>query len=235
MSGRNHLPNKGDDTEIGCGLMSRDGAPVKIYAIGPFGGAVAKYLRTFRNDTVDGLSSSAERIRPQSRINLVASWRPIMELCEALSRESYERSCPFVPLIVESRIMRLGPVVVPGEGSCWSCWIARCRQHEHRPDRSLGLSHFYAANPLCGPTGYLEPYAMMAAVRLSQTIDRLDRGGVIGGTIWEIDMMTRVISTHVVVGVHNCRYCGLHRESSTRTIADLKQRLVSQMIVPRLD
>ena len=201
--------------------------PVYIFSSGAFGEAVARYLEALRGDVVPMPASidSAPDEWPLARISVVAAWRPEHALCETLDRLSHARGRPFIPLVADSRTLRLGPIVVPGGGSCWNCWRQRSRQHASWLDRRAAVWKHYDGSPEAGPRGYFAPFAMLGAVRISQTIEELDAQAPIGGRLWEIDMITRQIAASTVVGVHNCPRCGLHRPAEDRGFAELRQAL----------
>jgi bacteriocin biosynthesis cyclodehydratase domain-containing protein len=203
--------------------------PVHLLSVGAFGQAVAAYLRSLRTDVVEMVVSNdtvpLPEMWPVARAGIIAAWRPVPHLCELLDDLSYTWQRPFVPLVLDSTVLRLGPIVIPGAGSCWGCWAQRFRQHSERPQEQAALWRHYASHVDSGPRGYLEPYALMAATRIAQTIDELDSSKAVPGHIWQIDMMTRVITTSKVVGVHDCGRCGLHRSPSARSFAGMQQEL----------
>src|SRR5215467_1499474 len=99
---------------------------IHVLSIGPFGHAVAGYLKNFSSDVAEtaarGNSLPLPETWPSSRMNILASWRPAPSLCELLEDVSFSCSRPFIPLIQDSIYLRLGPVVIPGGGCCWTCW-----------------------------------------------------------------------------------------------------------------
>jgi len=200
---------------------------VHVVSVGAFGRAVAHHLHTFRSDVVETqIENAAEPgAWPATRMNVVVSWRPVRELCEAADRISHDWQLPFVPLIMDAKILRLGPIVIPGCGSCWNCWVRRSLQHGSWPYRRLLVSDYYATHPEAGPQGYLDAFALMAAARVSQTIDELDSGAALAGNIWQIDMLTREITLSRVVGVHDCPRCGLHLPAQSRSYDEMQQHL----------
>jgi bacteriocin biosynthesis cyclodehydratase domain-containing protein len=204
-------------------------SPVQILSLGAFGRAVAKYLKMTRLDVVETcLDEPAMRdpeAWPVARINVIAAWRPVMDICEWLDQVCHERQRPFIPLIVDSRILCLGPVVVPRSGSCWNCWIQRSRQHARSLNRRRAVWEHYMRHASAGPHGYLEPFALMGAARVSQAIQALDAHVDLGGQLWQIDMLTRAIITSTVIGVDDCPRCGLHRPLATRSFAEMQKAL----------
>jgi bacteriocin biosynthesis cyclodehydratase domain-containing protein len=203
--------------------------PVNVLAVGPFGRAVARYLSTFLAPIVETVlvqeQLPAEEDFSRARVHVVAAWRPVPLLCELLDQFIHREPRPFIPLILESAMLRLGPVIVPGSGSCWNCWMKRSSQHAQWPkDQATVLQH-YSAHPEAGPKGYLEPFALLGALRIKQTIEALDSATAVPGSIWEIDTITRRTASSVVVGIHDCPRCGLHRYAPTRSVAEMQEQL----------
>jgi bacteriocin biosynthesis cyclodehydratase domain-containing protein len=164
----------------------------------------------------------------KGRMILVASWRPVNGLCRAVDRTCHERQLPFVPLIADSMTLRAGPVVVPGRGSCWTCWYLRYRQHARALHHRQAVWQHYETYPEAGPSGYLEPYAMLGAARLCELVDAVeapDDNRPVAGTVWQIDMLTREITTSTGVGVDGCAQCGLRRDPNGRTVAEMQKAL----------
>jgi bacteriocin biosynthesis cyclodehydratase domain-containing protein len=199
---------------------------VHLLSVGPFASAVAGWLKIFRNDVIETSVTDEQGVQPEiARITVVAAWRPVSRLCELLDTLSFEWPRPFVPLIVESSILRLGPIVMPGRGACWHCWQQRARQHSEWAFAQSALLQHYASSPQAGPQGFLEPFAMMAAARIAQVIEDLDSQSAVPGFIWQVDMLSRVIKTAVTVGIHDCPRCGLHRPMAELSFAAMQRDL----------
>jgi bacteriocin biosynthesis cyclodehydratase domain-containing protein len=218
-------------TKDGGNMMPREASfrPVHLICVGPFAEAVNQEFETMRNDII-GTEVVDDTFPlpstwPASRVNVLVSWRPVPSLCELLNQVSYDLHCPFVPVIQDLTAIRLGPIVVPGQGPCWHCWITRWRQHSGWTKERTSLLQYYAAHPEAGPQGYLEPFVTMAAVRIAQTITNIDSDDALPGSVWQVDMMTRQIATATVVGVHDCSWCGLGKPRLTRSVAGLQQEL----------
>lgn len=201
---------------------------VHVISVGAFGGAVARHLRSLRGDTVetkgDDLARPAERAS-DFRIHIVAAWRPVPDLCDRLDVVSREQARPFVPLIADGAVLTLGPVIVAGGGCCWRCWGRRRRQHSDTVDRELAVHQHYATHPEAGPLGYLEPLARLGAARVSAVVDALDAGTAVAREVWQVDMVTRHMTTSAAAGVHDCSRCGLGRPVATRSYADMQRGL----------
>ena len=127
---------------------------------------------------------------------------------------------------MEAPHLRVGPLVVPGSGACRSCHEKRTLQHSSRPAQLEALWNYYDANPGLGPQGYLAPFAEIAALRLAQFVDELDQNpAAAAGSVWEIDVVSRLTKTGKVVGIHGCPRCGLGRDESTRSFAEMLEEL----------
>lgn len=199
---------------------------VHLLSVGAFGIAVARYLKAFRRDLWETVVTDESTVQPKiAHVTVVAAWRPVPKLCELVDELSFEWQRPFIPVMVESAALRLGPVVIPGRGACWHCWTARSRQHSELAPAQLALLQHYTSNPEAGPQGYLEPFAMMAAARIAQIIEELDSSAAIPGYVWQIDMMTRAINTSMVVGVHGCPRCGIDRLARELGFAEMQREL----------
>lgn len=204
-------------------------APPHVLSIGAFGQAVAQYLRAFRTDlvetTVTDDTIALPAVWPKSCAVILASWRPVPHLCELLNDLSFTWGRPFIPLVLDSTILRIGPIIIPNHGSCWTCWASRYRQHDAwRQERRVLLEH-YASHPAAGPRGYLEPFAMVGASRLASILAALKDPSVPAGRIWQIDLITREMITGTVVGVNDCPQCGLHRPIAERSFFVMRRDL----------
>lgn len=201
--------------------------PILFLSVGPFGQGVLRCLKMLRSDILETKvdSSLNPETWPAGRIYVVVAWRPVSHLCELVDELSHANKRPFIPFIAEGRHLRLGPVVVPGEGSCWSCWVRRSRQHDLSARQRLAIWKHYTANPRSGPRGFLEPFAVIAAAKIASTVDGLESGHDVAGHIWQIDVLTRRIVTGTTVSTHGCGRCGLNRSSSERSYAEMRRAL----------
>ena len=200
---------------------------IHVVSVGMFGRAVAKYLKTlFSNMQVtiwDGGDLSDCEQWPDCILHVLAAWRPVRSLCEFMDELSYERGRPFIPLILDSPVLRFGPVIVPNVSGCWHCWDMRLRQHTISLRERSALLEFYETNPQSGPAGYLEPFAMIGAAQIARiTQSSMDRAA---GQIWQMNLFTRHVSTGRLVGIDGCGRCGLSRPLEDRTYYEAKDSL----------
>jgi bacteriocin biosynthesis cyclodehydratase domain-containing protein len=205
--------------------------PVLILPVGPFGDAVARHLERLRADTVRGnVKEVGQPNIPSWRITVVAAWRLVVALCGTLDRDSRRLDRPFVPLVIEGATLSIGPVVRPGVAGCWHCWMRRRDQHDPFAEARAAVTAFYDRCPDAGPRGYLEAAALLGAAQLSRTIDRIDQDECAGGDLWQMNVLTREVTTSTVIGVDACLYCGLGRPLNDRTCRELQARFAGRWV-----
>ena len=207
--------------------MTRSGF-VQVFSIGPFGEAVSAYLHSLRTDVVETVvrNSTLVSLKEGARLTVVAAWRPVSKVYDYLDDLSYQLRRPLVPLLLTSTLLQIGPAIAPGKGSCcWHCSWSRDQQHAPWPAARLALHQYYDEHNGSGPRGYLEPFAMMGAARISQIIEELDMGISIGGQIWQMDTLTGEVSNRTVFGLHDCPRCGLRRSAAERTFSEMRNDL----------
>jgi bacteriocin biosynthesis cyclodehydratase domain-containing protein len=201
---------------------------IRVLTVGSFGAAVARHLEKIRTDVVDVTDALHKcEMRADVSVNVVAAWRPVPQLCEAADEFSYCHKQTFIPLILDSHLVRLGPVTTPydSSGGCWACWMLRSKQHDPWEKERSVLNQYYASHPDSGPEGYLEPIAAIGAARIAWTVDASDRSCSIAGQIWQFNTITLEIVHSKVIGVHDCSRCGLKRPARDRSISDIKHQL----------
>jgi bacteriocin biosynthesis cyclodehydratase domain-containing protein len=210
--------------EIGTGDI------VQLFCVGKFGEAVQQHLLRYRHDLLcttasgDGSSLRLDGL-PPAKVLALASWRPDPRLCVSLDRIAHETGTPFVPLTIELNKIRIGPVVVPGHGCCWTCWERRVQQNFPWQVARHALHEFYETHPERGPEGYLETIAAMAAARMAHVIAEVENHRANPGLVWQFDFITRQMDTYTAVGIHDCPRCGLHRPPQTRSVDLISREL----------
>jgi bacteriocin biosynthesis cyclodehydratase domain-containing protein len=202
---------------------------VQVLSEGGFGGSVAAHLRHFfatihhiqlRPPKLDVRSLPLEGSIP----TVLAASRPLPTVCEALDQLAFSTGISFVPVILGSNLLTVGPVAGPGSQTCWSCWQKRCLQHSTRPEEEKEILHYYSNESSLGPSGFLEPFPFMAAARVAHILlpaaTRL-----LASEVWQLKLYTREITIGASLGVHDCPQCGLHRPAISRTTKLLKEKV----------
>lgn len=210
--------------------------PIHVLSVGPFGRAVGAAFKELM-PKVPGVpevlvtalrddESTVPALWPTANIHILAAWRPVRALSRAFDEMCHRWRTPFIEAVMETPLLRVGPVVVPGSGSCRTCYEKRTLQHASRPAQLEALWGYYDANPGRGPQGYLAPFVEIAALRLAQFVDELKQNSdVAAGSVWELDVVSRITRTGKVVGIHGCPRCGLGRDESTRSFSEMLEEL----------
>jgi bacteriocin biosynthesis cyclodehydratase domain-containing protein len=204
-------------------------ARIHLLSVGGFGRAVADHLKAIHQDVVTTEVIANEIPVPQTwpaaRVIALAAWRPVPSICELLDRIARQGNMVFIPLILNSMLLRLGPVIQAGTGCCWACWVRRRRQHDPWPNEQAKLELSYASDPELGAKGYLEPMAMLGSAMLVRTIASLASNEGISGQVVQVELATRRIASSSVMGIHDCPKCGMGRPCTTRTYETLQGEL----------
>lgn len=200
---------------------------VHVITAGPFGQAVGLALSQLTGAVVTASEKQTDPSRwPIARTRVLVSWRPVPAIASALDNLSHAWRHEFVPCVLESQKLQIGPVVVPGRSACYECFQRRTLQHAGRAEARTTLLQEYDAKPDRGPKGYLDVFADLAAVRLAQTLAQLSESPEsVAGRIWQMDLLTRQAVCSNTVGVHGCPKCGCGRDARTRSYQAMKSEL----------
>lgn len=213
------------------GLIER--CELSVVSVGTFGRAVARHLRSYQPDLRESnVTSPLTDVSPailkgsggDSTVVVVAA-HTAPAVCELFARVAHENRLPFLPVVVDESTLRLGPVVVPGVGGCWRCWVARYRQHDAHIREREALHAFYNEHPDNGPRGYLEPFAWIIASQLAAVLRSKQDLEYWAGWLWQVDLFSREVSTGELIGVDGCSWCGLNRSLPGRTYGDMQRAL----------
>jgi len=179
---------------------------VHVLPVGPLGEAVAGRL------TVAGILRGPcwpPRRWPEARLRILSAWRPSPRLAAALDQACFAAGIPWIPVVFEHPVVRIGPAVVPGLGPCYTCARQRFLQHDEDADTTRAVHDFYDAHAGAGPAGYLPPVATIVAAVASRAVDRLDRDpGAEAGLVRQLDILTMETTMGRVCGLSRCPRCG---------------------------
>lgn len=203
---------------------------VHLLSVGAFGQAVATTLQSLlpqvSETRLDQYGQTHPMLWPTADVHLLAAWRPVPTLSRLLDEMSHAWRTPFIEAVMETPSLRVGPVVVPGESACYGCFTKRSLQHAQRPTEYQALRDYYDTNAKEGPQGFVPAFADIAAIRLAQMVEQLEREPLsIAGRVWHLNLMQRDTAQATVVGVHGCARCGLGRDEALRSFAALRQEL----------
>jgi len=206
---------------------------VRVVSVGPFGRSVARFLLSLRRDVEETAAPDAPGasdlilaglVREETHTTILAASHPVPHLCDQIDKLTHERGAAFVPVILESALLRVGPVVLSGQPPCWDCWIRRRAQFASSPNVHQALLQHYSASNR-GPRGHLASFAAMAAGRVASVLAALDAKQPVAGRVWQIDLLTRAMTAGRAEGIHDCPRCGLHRAAATRSVLEMQTEL----------
>jgi bacteriocin biosynthesis cyclodehydratase domain-containing protein len=193
--------------------------------MGAFGAAVAAELAAavapVATRTGSGAPPDADAVAAVSAVAVVAG-RPVPAIAERVDELAFQTRVPWLPILIESGVLRIGPVIVPGFGACYRCFRHRLRQHAAAPPVEAALDRHYRTSTADEPYGHLPGTAVLAAVVAAGILARTAADPVgEAGRVRQRDLATGRLTDGRVVGVHGCPRCGLHRDERGRSSTDL--------------
>lgn len=204
-----------------------DGA--NVVAGGDFGRSVAARLKTHRPcwrvlGSVDQLNGPSSWWW-DSGLLVLALWREYPALAVAVDDAAYTRRAAWVPVVLEHPYVRVGPLVIPGETSCYQCFRSRTAQHDPSAGLTDVLHSAYDANPALGPVGFTPSHVSMAAGLLLTLLEgpHVSRPGIPTSLVIRSHVVEQAFVAGHVVGVHSCIRCGIEQGAPKRSGQRLTQ------------
>lgn len=203
---------------------------IHILSVGAFGRAIATSLQELLPGVIETRielnGQTHPMLWPTAKVHVLASWRPVTKLSRLLDEMCHAWRTPFIEAVQETPMLRVGPVVVPGQGACYGCYETRTLQHVQRALEYKALRDFYNLQPRQGPQGYLPAIADLAAIRIAQFVRELEHdAATVAGQVWQLNTIHRDTMNATIVGVHACPRCGLGQEEQTRSFVALRGAL----------
>ncbi|QDX95356.1 hypothetical protein EEL32_11750 [Brevibacillus laterosporus] len=195
---------------------------VHVIAVGAFGIEVANMLQTKMEGVIITQSDESGVFYPanwpHARIHIVASWRPVSSLCQLMDKLCSAWKKPWVQIVMDHTSLIIGPVVIPEEEGCYTCFSKRQIQHSVFGKYMQQAQDVYKQNFELGPKGFLRVHVGMAVHLFLHVNQRLQEDLVKeAGTVYECNVVRGTTRMGKVVGFHGCPQCGLQREESTRS------------------
>jgi bacteriocin biosynthesis cyclodehydratase domain-containing protein len=202
-------------------MTSATSGKVALAGVGPFGAHVASLLATALpgggkvDATLAGISAA---LAEQASAVVIALSRPDPTLCDTIDALSYRHQRPWLPVIMEHPVIRIGPLARPPAGPCFRCYARRRRQHDRQPWVTAALLAGNDRQQVCGPGGYLPHHARLAAAIAHDAVRSLledspsqaapEPGSV--STIRLADMgLSLGLRSSGVIACHDCDRCGV--------------------------
>jgi bacteriocin biosynthesis cyclodehydratase domain-containing protein len=174
----------------------------------------------------EAFESSAEYV-------IVPVRRPVPALLLEADRLAYATGTPWFPIIQDSLVIRVGPLVGPPAAPCFECAAQRQVQHDAQFTATHLFLEAYDANADLGPGGCLPHHLTMAA---GLTVDLLRRHGVYSGaeateqvsTVVELNLVTGSISANQVIACFDCDRCVRPGPSARTAVPESVLRVLRQ-------
>jgi bacteriocin biosynthesis cyclodehydratase domain-containing protein len=196
---------------------------IHVLGVGGFGEAVVDQLSV-------GEPVSGPLWPPQSwpiaHVRVFASWRPVPCLTSAFDEVSFRLGTPWLPIIQEHPIVRIGPAVVPGLSPCYSCAQQRFLQHDVDAGMTRALHQFYDGHSEAGPLGFLPPIATFIAITANFALESmLNDPQTEAGRVREFNVLTLGSAVGRVTGLDGCPRCGSVRQTVSEELDKLATTL----------
>ncbi|MGF7050660.1 bacteriocin biosynthesis cyclodehydratase domain-containing protein [Paenibacillus sp. DS2015] len=196
----------------------------QIFSIGKFGDAIWKFLNDSgiqSNHVV--LKNECELLIPSnlSGVLFIANYQSI-SLLRQLDVEVHKQSIPFIPVILDSPLLVVGPVIIPGNEGCYHCYHQRIMQHHPNAELTRSVQQHYNDQQIEGVQGYHPADVILIGSLLKKIVESPE---LFQGKFFLLNEVTRELNCSSVTGVHNCPRCGLQRDEATRGYLGLAQHL----------
>jgi bacteriocin biosynthesis cyclodehydratase domain-containing protein len=187
-----------------------------LVGVGPFGERVCAMLAESLPGRV-GLHVGADAIPDAfgtgADVVVIALWRPFPELCEQADELSFGGDVPWLPVVMEYPVIRIGPLAVPPGGPCFRCYARRRAQHDLQHESAVALESAYDLDRELGPGGYLPQHARLAAGLARGTLDGLGGHAPGGnhapkpGAVTTFRLLVNDLRVNHVIACHDCIRC----------------------------
>jgi bacteriocin biosynthesis cyclodehydratase domain-containing protein len=182
--------------------------PAALIAIGDFGAAITAALRPRLQAVAWPASELKAAFSGAAAAVVVAAWRQQQAVCEMADQLAYRFSKPWLPVTMDHPRVRIGPVVVPGTGPCFGCFIARRAQHDAHRTATAALDRAYADDPEAGPRGYLDHHVRLAAALSELLLESLDQNPAgVAGLVVNFNVLQMGVRSHRVIPCSGCPKC----------------------------
>lgn len=175
-----------------------------LIGLGAFGRSTVESLHTLfpgsvphRPDAVeDAFHAGADAV-------VLASWRPAPAVHERADELAHRTGTPWLPVTIEQPVLRVGPLVVPGDGPCFRCYRDRRIQHDANRSVTRAVEDAYDRDGSCGPAGFLPQHRRIAAGAAAMLLG----GHRSPGRLLTFSLLSLVMRTDHVVACHGCGRC----------------------------
>ncbi|MER6014545.1 TOMM precursor leader peptide-binding protein [Streptomyces bluensis] len=185
-----------------------------VIATGAFGERVGRLLAETRPG-IEVLSVSELRYAFDEFTGpvVLAAWRPEPALCEEIDALAHDVGRSWLPVVLETAVVRVGPLVRPPYAPCFGCYRRRRSQHDLQARTTSLLTDRYDRDPHCGPGGFLPHHARAAGSVAAAYVDGAPGTGT--GLVSTVRLREWGVEAHRVVPCHGCTRCGVRGAPDT--------------------
>ena len=187
-----------------------------LVGIGQFGERVCKILASeFDGYKKFGAAGAAipDAFSSGAGAVVLAMWRPYPQLCQMADELSFRHLVPWLPVVMEHPVIRVGPLVVAPTGPCFGCYMRRRAQHDLQRWATAVLQDAYEHDHGCGPLGYLPHHARIAAALAHSALGAAAASGPRpepaqqAGEVTTIRLLGGDLRVSQVISCHDCDKC----------------------------
>ena len=192
---------------------------------GRFGAAVADRLAVGVADRSHVLTDALPQLETlvgEADFVALALWRRFPAVTEAVDSTCARLGVRWSAATLEGSSLVIGPVVVPGEGPCHSCFRKRWLTHLAHPERETLLDAWYETDAAAGCEGFPPAAVGMAVAAL--VLDRAEARNA-AGRLRYVDLLRATTEETRVVRVHGCPRCGAPEPEGRRYVDHLREAL----------
>lgn len=194
----------------------------QIFSIGKFGYAMWEFLNDsgIQSNHVD-LNNENELVISSnlSGVLFIANYQSV-SLLRQLDVEVHKRNIPFIPVVLDSPFLVVGPVIIPGNEGCYHCYHERIMQHHPNAELTRSVQQYYNDQQIVGVQGYHPADIVLIGNLLKRIVERPE---MYQGKFFRLNEVTREWNKSSVTGIHSCPRCGLQRDEETRGYLGLAQ------------
>ncbi|PVE10731.1 TOMM precursor leader peptide-binding protein [Streptomyces scopuliridis] len=188
-------------------------AALSLIAVGGFGERTAQLLSAqFTGSAVLSPDDVEQAFGTVRGTVVLTAQNPAPRLCERLDNLAYRFSRPWLPVVMDNSVVRVGPLIRPPYGPCFRCFQGRRAQHDREAAATALLHHSYDAGQQPGPGGFLPHHARLAAAVAATCLRAVPEAGAPDGPddgiVTTIRLREWGIDRNHVVPRHSCPRCG---------------------------
>lgn len=173
---------------------------------GNLGAAIAQRLQNRHAAKVADLHEAGamlEQFLPGQAFVGVAAWRPFSDLFRLIDTACFKYGIRWSSVTLNEFSLNCGPLVVPGRGACYHCYLQRKESHNLASDWERAAQAYYTEHPQEGPLGYPQALVEIGAAALAEDA----MADATPARIRSVDVLGAGVQESTVIGIHRCPRC----------------------------